>query len=271
MSWRERAGFLLLGTVVLALVILDVWGLATTLPALANAGSVGDWIRLAHVDPAAPYANDFYRWAPPAIWIWRTVIEPVGFWPIFALHFVAIALLRPRVAILVALVSWPFWSDAVNGSTLTFVMVSASLALAGSRGATVVYLVFCALMPRPLMLPVLAWLLWQRPESRAWFVAIGAVVLLWSGLTGHLVEWINRLLSTAGSEVSIVYNFGPSAWIGIWWVPIGLALAAWLTWRGRLGFASVAASPYWFGYYLLMLMLEIAPGGRVRRPERTSA
>ena len=89
--------FLLLGSMVLALVILDVLALATTLPALANAGSVGDWIRLAHVDPAAPYANDFYRWAPPAIWIWRTVIEPVGFWPVFALHFVAIAFLRPRL------------------------------------------------------------------------------------------------------------------------------------------------------------------------------
>ncbi len=81
-----------------------------------------------------------------------------------------------------------------------------------------------------------------------------------------------RLATTTNSEMVIDYNFGPSAWIGLAWVPIGLALAAWLTWRGRLGFASVAASPYWFGYYLLMLFLEISPGGgdRGREAEMTA-
>ena len=38
---------------------------------------------------------------------------------------------------------------------------------------------------------------------------------------------------------------------------IGLPLAAWLTWKGRLGLASLAASPYWLPYYLLMLLLEL--------------
>jgi len=45
--------------------------------------------------------------------------------------------------------------------------------------------------------------------------------------------------------------------MGSLWVPIGLVLAAWLTWRGRLGFASLAASPYWLPYYLFMPFLEL--------------
>ena len=39
----------------------------------------------------------------------------------------------------------------------------------------------------------------------------------------------------------------------------GLALAVWLTWQGRLGFASLAASPYWLPHYLLMGLLEAQP------------
>jgi hypothetical protein len=259
LAWRDRTRFLVLSLLVLAVVGLNLWGLATTLPHLADGGQVGDWIRMASVDPAAPYANDFYRWAPPALWIWDNVVQRIGFWPMFGLHFAAIALLRPKWAILVVVVSWPFWSDAINGSTLTFVAVSASLAVVGNRPATVLYIVLCALMPRPLMLPVLAWILWHRPETRIWLMAIGVVVFAWSGLSGHLVEWVMRLVSTTGSEMDIAYNFGPSAWIGAIWIPIGLLLAAWLTWRGRLGFASVVASPYWFGYYLLMLIIEMVP------------
>jgi hypothetical protein len=45
--------------------------------------------------------------------------------------------------------------------------------------------------------------------------------------------------------------------LGAAWVPIGLALAAYLTIRGRLGLASLAAAPYWFGYYLVFVLLEM--------------
>ena len=164
---------------------------------------MGDWARLAAVSSTAPYDNDFYRWAPPALWIWKNVVEPIGFWPWFALHFVAIALLRPRWLLLVVLLAWPFWSDAVNGSTLTFVAVSASLALAGSRPATVVYVIFFVLMPRPLMVPVLAWLMWRRRTDLVWLVALGAIVLASSVALGQLGPWFSRLLSTGGSEMAV--------------------------------------------------------------------
>jgi hypothetical protein len=242
---------------VLAAVILNVWGLVTTLPYLPDAGRVGDWARLAAVDPNAPYANDFYRWAPPALWLWHNVVEAIGFWPWFALHFVAVAALRSRLAVLLVLLSWPFWSDAINGSTLTFVAVSAALAMRGNKPATIVYIGLFALMPRPLMVPVLAWLLWRRPETRLWLTAAVAVVLAASVISGHFGDWLVRLLTTGGSEMAITYNFAPSAWIGWMWVPIGSLLAVVMFLRGRLGLSSVLASPYWFGYYLLMLVLEL--------------
>ena len=64
------------------------------------------------------------------------------------------------------------------------------------------------------------------------------------------------------------YNYGPSRFIGLLWIPIGVALAVLLTWRGRLGLASLAISPYWLPYYFLMLLLEFAPA---RQPRAESA
>lgn len=60
---------------------------------------------------------------------------------------------------------------------------------------------------------------------------------------------------------------GPGRLIGPIWVPLGLAIAAVLTWRGRLGLASMAASPYWVDYYLLILLVEAIP----RKASMTSA
>ena len=56
---------------------------------------------------------------------------------------------------------------------------------------------------------------------------------------------------------------GSSAWFR--WLLIGVPLATWLTVKGRPGFASLAASPYWLPYYLLFLLLEL-PRSRVKRP-----
>jgi len=58
----------------------------------------------------------------------------------------------------------------------------------------------------------------------------------------------------------------PGALHGLVWVPIGLALTAWFTYRRRLGIASLVASPYWLLQYGLMLFPEwrerpIGPAG----------
>jgi len=115
------------------------------------------------------------------------------------------------------------------------------------------------------MLPVAVWLLWTHAEWRwrfvALFVAHGVVVLL----TGWAPAWIGALVASS-SEMGSILNYGPSRLIGAAWIPIGLILAAILTWRRRLGLASLAASPYWLPYYFLMLFLE-APSSRPDAPE----
>jgi hypothetical protein len=92
------------------------------------------------------------------------------------------------------------------------------------------------------------------------------VFVLHAGLVlvlGFGPAWLDALLhATEGVEVA---DFGPAAFIGSLWLPIGLVLAAFLTWRGRLGLASLAASPYWLPQYLLMLLLDLVP----RSPPRT--
>ena len=87
-------------------------------------------------------------------------------------------------------------------------------------------------------------------------------------LTGYGLEWISSLFGVGG-ELNSPFNYGPSALIGYFWVPIGVALAIWLTIRGRLGLASLAISPYWLPYYFLMLVLEFTGTSSVWTPSAT--
>jgi hypothetical protein len=153
------------------------------------------------------------------------------------------------------LVSWPFWFDAVSGNVLTFVVLAAWWALKGNRVAIFAYLALCLLMPRPLMLPVAIWLLWKHAEWRlpfAGMVAINAVLVLMTGLAD---DWIPALLAATDTWQHKL-NFGPSRLIGPAWVIVGIPLAVFLTWRGRLGLASLAVSPYILPTYWLFALLE---------------
>jgi hypothetical protein len=196
------------------------------------------------------------------------VISPIGttMWRI--LHVVAALALPSWPLRIVAFASWPFWYDVEAGNLMTFTVLAAAWALVGSRVATGAYLLLVVLVPRPLMFPVAAWILWRRPEWRVPFGTAlvlslaGAVALGWAG------EWFGAMLAASG-DVAIPSNIGPSRFIGAAWLLIGIPLAAWLTWRGRLGLASLAASLYWLPYYLLMLLLELVrPVERVRTAAR---
>jgi hypothetical protein len=68
-----------------------------------------------------------------------------------------------RIATLLA---WPFWYDLLLGNVLVFVLLAGARALRGSRVATFAFLAMTVLMPRPLMVSLAAWLLWQRPGWR---------------------------------------------------------------------------------------------------------
>jgi hypothetical protein len=205
-----------------------------------------------------PYA---FRWSPVAAWLLGFVtLMPLWLWQV--LHVAALPLLRPGLLALGVLVSYPFWFDVQTGNLMTFMAVAGFLALRGSRAATAVFLVLAVLVPRPLMLPLAVWLLWQRPETRLPFLAffaVHAMVVVW---LGYAQDWFTAL-TDVNAELANAYNFGPSRFIGGWWIPIGVVLAAWLSWRGHLGLASVAISPYWLPYYFLMLVLEFA---RLKEP-----
>lgn len=197
-----------------------------------------------------------YHYSPVLAWVFAplAVIGTAG-WRL--LHLVAVLALPTWSMRILGLVSWPFWYDLEAGNVLTFVVLAGAWALRGNRVAIAAYLGLLLLVPRPLMVPVAAWIMWKQPEWRLPFAgacAIHAVVVLATGWGG---EWAAALLA-AGGDVAIPSNVGPSRFIGtLPWLAIGLPLAAWLTVRGRLGLASLAASPYWLPYYLLVLLLEL--------------
>lgn len=218
-----------------------------------------DWETLRYAAYATdPFDRGGWRWSPVAAVLLQAVVwvGPIG-WRL--LHVAALGLLRPWWMVPLVLVSFPFWKDMQQGNVLTFVFVAAWLALRGNRPAVLVYYALCLLIPRPLMLPVMAWLLWRESWSRRWFVGLAAVSIIGLLLVGHGGEWIARLLDTTSGEIAKTENWLPSRWIGTAWIPIGLGLAAVLTWRGHLGLASIAASPYLLTYYLFFLLLELIP------------
>lgn len=196
-----------------------------------------------------------FRWSPIAAWL-LVPLAALGSAGWTALHVLAAFAFGSWRITAVVLVSFPFWMDALSGNVLTFVALAAWWALRGSRVATFVYLAMCLLMPRPLMLPVAAWIVWQRPEWRLPFAGMFALHAAAVAVSGLGPQWLGVL--SASGELAHEWNWAPSRFIGPAWIPIGFALAAWLTWRGRLGLASVAASPYIFPYYALMLVLEIS-------------
>ncbi len=208
---------------------------------------------------AEPYA---FRYSPIAAWLFG-LIAPLGLTVWRLAHLAALAALRDWRLIVLVLISYPFWFDVETGNLLTFVAVAGVAALRGSQLATGMYLALFLLVPRPLAVPLTVWLLWHRPEWRlpfaAMFLAQAAIVVA-LGLAG---PWLTALMSSS-SEFHADLNLGPTALIGAWWLLVAIPLAAWLTWRGRLGLASIAASPYWLPYYFLMLLLELVP--KYQRP-----
>jgi hypothetical protein len=216
-----------------------------------------DWSLLATLDAANPYANPAFHWSVPAAWLWTGVVVPMGFLAWSALHFAALATIRDWRVVAASLLTFPFWFDLGSGNMLTFAFVAAWHALAGRRWGIVVFCVLAAFVPRPLMLPVLAVLLWRSGTARLAFGA-AAVVVVFAGLaTGTLGDWLRLLVIAPANEYGAVWNIGPSSIIGVAWVPIGLVLAAVLTWRGHIGLASLAISPYLIHYYAIMVLLEL--------------
>jgi hypothetical protein len=262
--WSAGRPPLWLAAVAIIILIPNLAAAIATIRTLLSDGYAFDWTnflraadRLAQgtlYDFGGPYA---FRFSPIAAWLFG-LLAPIGLTAWRLAHLAALVFLRDWRLVALVLISYPLWFDVETGNLLTFVAVTAVCALRGSRVATGLYLALFLLVPRPLALPLVAWIVWRRPEWRVPFGAMivaEAVAVVAMGLGA---AWLGAL-AQASSELHADLNLAPSAIIGAWWVPIGLVLAAWLTLRGRLGLASIAASPYWLPYYFLMLLLEAVP------------
>jgi hypothetical protein len=254
------------------LFILNAWLFTVTVWHLP-AGEAADWSsfveagrRITSGEPVYTVEADYaFRYSPLLAFAFAA-ISPLGVVLWRSLH---LALLGTMVIVdrslwkvaSLALVAWPFWFDVEAGNLLTFVLVAGALALRGNRVGIAIFLGLALLVPRPLMLPLVAWILWQHRVWRVPFVGMLTVAAIATLLTGQAGDWLRVLLASA-EETSSVLNFGPSRVIGILWLPIGLVLAAVLLWRRRIGLASLVASPYWLPYYFVVLLWDALPGQR---------
>lgn len=227
------------------------------LPWLLDGAPAADWFNLLAVDPAQPFADTAFAWSPPAAWIWHYLVAPLGLTLWRLLHLAALLLIRDRLVIAAALLTFPFWIDVMNGNNVTFMFVAAWFALQGRRSGVIAFCVLAALVPRPIMVPTLAVLLWRRTDARWAFGLAAAAVIGFSLATGQLDDWVARLASTPANEMQQAWNKGPSRIIGPIWIPIGLVLGAIATVTGWIGAASLLIAPYLTHYYILMGFLDL--------------
>jgi hypothetical protein len=262
MNWRFIAKWSLLGG-------LEAASLALVAVQFGRNWSGIDWQIMTHAGasiaaglspyaPADAHGVSEFRWSPIAAML-AVPVGAIGLTAWRLLHFGALGLLRdPRLIFLVA-ISWPFWDDVELGNLLTFVFVAAFLARRGSPVAGMAYLGLFLLIPRPLMAPMAIWLLWRNPRWRLPFLLAGCIEAAAVAGLGLLGPWSAALIGSTGDTANVT-NLGPSALAGTAWLLVGLPLAAALTVRSHLGLAGLAASPYWFPYYLLFVFLEWQPG-----------
>jgi hypothetical protein len=252
---------------VLAAIILiltpNIWLAGRSIGIILNNGPAVDWSQ--YVEAASRFWNggELYAWTTnygyhysPLLAPLFGLLAPLGALGWRAVHVIAALALPSWPMRLVVLISWPFWFDVEAGNIVTFMLLAAAWALRGNRVAGIVYLALLVMVPRPLMLPVAAWLLWRQPSLRWLFVGLFVAHALVVLASGWGPEWLNALVLASHDVLSPV-NIGPSRFIGAWWLVLGGPLAAWLTVRGHVGWASLCASPYWLPYYLLMPVLEL--------------
>lgn len=263
-----RAGVTALVTANLVLVAITIAGLF-----VSDAGY--DWMIYREAGERI-ISGGLYDWEGIYAWSYSpivayafTVLAPIGFAGWSILHVVALLALRDTRLIVITAVSWPFWVDLYNGNTMTFVFVAAAAALRGSTLGSGAYLSLALLMPRPLMLPLVAWILWQQRRWRLYFPIVVAVFAVLVFATGQGAAWLETLTGVSEAVAASSRDIGPGAVIGAWWLPIGAALALALTYFGKVGIASIAASPYWLPQYLLMALLELANPARAEAPGRS--
>ena len=248
---------------VLVLAVVNAVLLPRSLQVVLDGGAPVDWLQFVEGGRRV-FTSDLYevtdtygfRWSPVAAYGFAA-LAPMGTIAWRLLHVVAALALPTWPMRLVTLATWPFWYDVEAGNVMVFVLLAGAWTIRGNAIGIVGFVALSLLVPRPLMLPILAWILWQRPDWRIPILVIAAAHVALSLMSGWTLEWIEMLV-TLGVEEGSPNNLGPTRWLGAWWLLVGIPLGAWLTHMGRLGWASLAVSyPYVLPYYLLMLVLEV--------------
>jgi hypothetical protein len=205
--------------------------------------------------PVAAYLFIPLRFVDPAIWR--------------VLHIAGALALPTWPMRLLLLGSWPFAFDLQLGNLMTFILLAGVWGLRGNRPAALIFLALSLLAPRPLVLPVAAWLVWKQPGLRWPFVVMFAAHTGLVIVSGWGDEWVGRLL-TSTDEIGSAFNVGPTALLGPWWFLIGIPLGAWLFWRGWVGLAGLAVTPYVLPYYLMLAPLQESRRGGESDPAPNS-
>ena len=242
----------------IALAVVSLWLSAWTV--IQWWGHPTDWLIMERAARLAGSA-ELYNTAGSATFVWSPVaayplilLAPLGYGLFTALHF-ALALAFPTWPLRIAvLLSWPFWTDVAAGNILTLIFLVTVYALRGHHWAIGTWFALALLIPRPLLVPIGLYLLWTHREWWWPFAAmfVGHALLVW--WTGLGPEWIGTLLAVGSELQEAPENIGPSRFVGYWWLVIGLPLAGWLAWKGRLGWAGLALSPYVWSYYLFWIL-----------------
>ena len=203
----------------------------------------------------------WWVWPPIATALFAWVVVPLGYPVWFGLHFAVLPFLRSWGLIAVTILSLPFWIDVVVGHTTVFVAVAGVAALRGSRSGAVASIALFSLAPRPLQVPLMAWLLWKRPDTHVPFAAIAVVTITITLASGQTDEMLGAIAAIQPQQMALEVNFSLTRWIGPAWFIISIPLAAWLTYKGRVGLAGLALTPYTLPSYWLVLLWEL-----IRRP-----
>lgn len=204
-----------------------------------------------------------FVWSPLAAYAVQPLV-PLGLEGLRIL-LIASALAMPTWTLrIVVLSSWMFWTDLTTGNLLTPIFLSAVWAWRGSRIGTTAFLVGAVLIPRPLLLPMVAWIFWKRPEWRWPMLGLGVVALAGNLATGLVDEWVRTVIAVGPGLQDFTFNLSPTHLIGWWWMLVGVPLGAWLTWRGHVGWAGLAMSNYVWIYYLYWALPDVNGADRTR-------
>lgn len=198
-----------------------------------------------------------WRYSPVAVYAFLPV-APIGEAAWRLLLLAALFALPPPLPFL-GLASYPFWFALHAGNIIVLVVVVAYWALRGRGWAIGIFLGLALLVPRPLMVPIVIWLLWKHPAWRWGFGVLFALHAVAVVATGYLPAWLATLARTTEQEVAGQYNVAPSALVGIWWMLAAVPLAIVAFRAQRPALSGLLLQPYWLPYYLLVVLADQWP------------